>query len=80
MKRKFIVEVELPEDPENILNAGMIQSVVDSFYNDYEDVRYYPVLVEAKELSDNVHFVTLSDEEHLRWGVMTPDEIRKRME
>lgn len=90
MKRRFIVEVELPEDPDHIVTEKYLEDLLTSAWADYENIKYDPVyvwvseepLVSLKYLQslDNTtpaHIQEIIDARVLQDGIKTPDEIRR---
>lgn len=93
MKRKFIVSIEIPEDPDYIVTENFIEDALTSAYHDYEGTKYDSVYVWAEEefvvsleylkSQDNTtpaHIQDIIDARVLQDGIMTPEELRKRMQ
>ncbi len=85
MKRRFIVEAELPEDPDHIVTAKYLQDVVTSAWADYENVKYDPVYIRVSEepLVSLEYLQSLDNttpphiQEIIDARVLQPDEIRR---
>lgn len=45
MKKTFIVEIEIADDPANVCNASYLGSEIYSIFDGLDDVRYHPISV-----------------------------------